>query len=41
MGVFEDIVNVILFLLFEKSLFIIGINFIVDGGMIVKMIYEE
>ncbi|WP_029671888.1 SDR family oxidoreductase [Caldicellulosiruptor acetigenus] len=40
-GVPEDIANAILFLSSEKSSFITGTNLIVDGGMTVKMIYEE
>jgi len=40
-GVPEDIANAILFLSSERSSFITGTNLIVDGGMTVKMIYEE
>ncbi|WAM33931.1 SDR family oxidoreductase [Caldicellulosiruptor morganii] len=37
----EDIANAVLFLSSEKSGFITGTNLVVDGGMTVKMIYEE
>lgn len=40
-GVPEDIAHACLFLCSEKSGFITGTNLIVDGGMTVKMIYEE
>lgn len=37
----EDVANAILFLSSQKSGFITGTNLIVDGGMTIKMIYEE
>jgi len=37
----EDIGNMVEFLLSEKSGFITGQNFIIDGGMTKKMIYDE
>lgn len=40
-GVPEDVANAVLFLSSEKSSFITGTNLIVDGGMTVKMIYED
>ena len=39
-GVPEDIASLCLFLCGEQSGFITGQNFVVDGGMTVKMIYE-
>lgn len=36
-----DIANAILFLASQKSSFITGTNIIIDGGMTIKMIYEE
>lgn len=35
----EDVANLVLYLISEKSAFITGANFIVDGGMTRKMIY--
>lgn len=40
-GVPEDVAKAVLFLSSEEAGFISGSNFIVDGGMSVKMIYEE
>ncbi|WAM31628.1 SDR family oxidoreductase [Caldicellulosiruptor naganoensis] len=37
----EDVANAVLFLASEKSGFITGTNLVVDGGMTIKMIYEE
>lgn len=37
----EDIAEICLFLASEKAGFISGANFVIDGGMTVKMIYEE
>lgn len=37
----EDIGNMVEFLLSEKSGFITGQNFVIDGGMTKKMIYDE
>ncbi len=37
----EDIASLASFLISEKASFITGQNFIADGGMTVKMIYEE
>jgi NAD(P)-dependent dehydrogenase (short-subunit alcohol dehydrogenase family) len=37
----EDIAETVAFLLSEKSGFTTGANFVVDGGMTRKMIYEE
>lgn len=40
-GIPEDVAEAALFLTSEKAGFITGSNFVVDGGMTVKMIYEE
>ncbi len=40
-GIPEDVAELCWFLLSEKSGFITGQNFVVDGGMTRKMIYEE
>lgn len=37
----EDIAKAILYLASEDASFITGANFVIDGGMTVKMIYEE
>ncbi|PWI57224.1 glucose 1-dehydrogenase [Sulfoacidibacillus thermotolerans] len=37
----EDIAQACLFLADEKASFITGVNLVIDGGMTVKMIYEE
>lgn len=36
----EDIANMVSFLLSQESSFITGQNFVVDGGMTIKMIYQ-
>ncbi len=40
-GVPEDIASMVLYLISDEAKFITGQNFIIDGGMTVKMIYEE
>lgn len=40
-GVPEDIVEAVLYLTSDKAGFITGSNFVIDGGMTVKMIYTE
>lgn len=40
-GVPEDIAKAVLYLTSEDASFISGSNFVIDGGMCVKMIYEE
>lgn len=40
-GVPEDIARAVLFLCDPQADFITGINLVVDGGMTIKMIYEE
>lgn len=41
MGKPEDIAHLVSFLISDKASFITGQNFIVDGGMTVKMMYES
>jgi NAD(P)-dependent dehydrogenase (short-subunit alcohol dehydrogenase family) len=36
----DDIANLVLFLISDKAGFITGQNFIADGGMTLKMIYN-
>lgn len=40
-GQVKDIVNLVEYLVSEKSAFITGADFVVDGGMTRKMIYED
>lgn len=40
-GVPEDVAEAALFLTSEGAGFITGSNFVIDGGMTVKMIYAE
>lgn len=40
-GMPEDVASAILYLTSEEAGFITGANFVIDGGMSVKMIYEE
>jgi NAD(P)-dependent dehydrogenase (short-subunit alcohol dehydrogenase family) len=37
----EDIASMVLYLISEKAKFITGQNIVIDGGMSIKMIYEE
>ncbi len=39
-GIPEDIAHMVMFLISENATFITGQNFIVDGGMTIKMIYN-
>ena len=40
-GMPEDIVNAVMYLTSDEAGFITGSNFVIDGGMTVKMIYTE
>lgn len=40
-GIPDDVVQAVLYLTSEKASFITGSNFVIDGGMTVKMIYTE
>ncbi|WP_278287157.1 SDR family oxidoreductase [Cellulosilyticum ruminicola] len=40
-GMPEDIVNAVMYLTSEEASFITGSNFVIDGGMTVKMIYAQ
>lgn len=40
-GIPEDVASAVLYLTSEDAGFITGANFVIDGGMSVKMIYEE
>ncbi len=40
-GIPEDIVNAVMYLTSDEASFITGSNFVIDGGMTVKMIYTQ
>lgn len=40
-GIPEDIVNAVMYLTGDEASFITGSNFVIDGGMTVKMIYTQ